>query len=806
MKRGPITRAFVFALSLFFAVSSVMPSLALAAEKSVKLEGTSNDMYAEQVVSKLSIGDVDAPAVGEKLDDSAVVRSKDGTEWDIPVLWVSSNLTLATVAEEGKEYLPALSFYLPEGIGVDGTAKDGSFAVTLSDDLVALFGGQDIISVYDATTGITYILPASLRSFFNKSTVSTGRVTIMDQFRRMFPRNPPAPTRNETNTNGERAQSGGAPTQPAANRPAKKDLVDIYCAQTAKNALSRSDLEYLVDLIINKLQPQSVNLLLSKFPSFRAGAEKGEIGKQIGLYIYYKAGDKDGDPAHAAAPSALAYVNGDHFPKDGGGYQYKYMIGIDVDSVTKNVGGKLVLVREGQSFVNLQNTIVHELFHAIMDDYNRTGMAGATGPNNITSGSDLTQAELASFLSIAYPKWFREGTASAVENVFQFRNNLFSLLMQPREGSEAFSYSAIVGNYLADYWINKVPATFPLWMSNLTRLSDGKEHDPTISRYVSGYLATLYLGELQARQNGGSSFTYNKDRNITGISSEKIRLGLDSILKRMHDGETLDQVIASISPVTENKTKAYTSTRDFEDKFLVGEKNSVGRYTGDPESMFFVKFILLYMQRLDNWKASGQRTYGANGSILFPFDKDFETPLDPAKNASTDVLKIIESNTMTPSTVPDEVALAGGGMTKAGSKGSGVKPASESEASAQETANVKPEELPMAAKGPATQGEEVEAPKESAPAEGEKVAAADDAPKAPTQDVAADAAKGAATDSAAPVSEPVDKTPEAASPAPDAAAAPVAETPQPAEPVAAPQDVPAPPADPEPAGALPTQE
>ena len=82
-------------------------------------------------------------------------------------------------------------------------------------------------------------------------------------------------------------------------------LTDLYCAQTAKDALTPDQLEELTDLLETSIEPQAVNLLIDRFPCFRAAAEKNELGREIGLYIYYEAGDQDGIGDHEdVAPGA----------------------------------------------------------------------------------------------------------------------------------------------------------------------------------------------------------------------------------------------------------------------------------------------------------------------------------------------------------------------------------------------------------------------------------------------------------------------------------------------------------------------
>ena len=75
-------------------------------------------------------------------------------------------------------------------------------------------------------------------------------------------------------------------------------LVDLYCSQSAKNALGEEQLQKLVSLIVTSIEPQAVNRLIECFPCFQDAAANDEIGREIGLYIYYGTGDQDGIEEH----------------------------------------------------------------------------------------------------------------------------------------------------------------------------------------------------------------------------------------------------------------------------------------------------------------------------------------------------------------------------------------------------------------------------------------------------------------------------------------------------------------------------
>lgn len=176
----------------------------------------------------------------------------------------------------------------------------------------------------------------------------------------------------------------------------------------------------------------------------------------------------------------------------------------------------------------------------------------------------------------------------------------------------------------------------------------------------------MYLSELAWNKNTGSSAFIMDGSKIANVSTESLRMGLSSILERLHKGETLDQVIADISPTDPKGAKLYKSTDDFESKFIKGTPTTLPdgsqkwEAEGDAASSTLVADYLIFFNNTSNQPG---RTNKANGSILLPADTDLVSPLDSNKVASSDYLKIIESNRLVPSTVPESVAYANGGKS-----------------------------------------------------------------------------------------------------------------------------------------------
>ncbi|MBR3313262.1 MAG: hypothetical protein IKG18_03900 [Atopobiaceae bacterium] len=645
-------------LSLFLSIALVlpaaMPAAAIAEERSVELDNHSLATDQTTTITAIRIDDVDKPQPGKQLDDTATVTSAEGATWDIATLWVSDELSVTTMAEEGHTYLPVLAFFVPQGYALEGSG----FTVTLSDSLTKLFGTSDIISVYNAQHGITYILPATLRNLFAQST----------------PANASSSDANEAAS----ASVAEAATAEAVASPASPSLVELYCAQTAREKLSDSDLEWLIDLVLNHLQPQAVELLLNKFPAFTEASANDELGTSIGMYIYFKTGDDDGLSEHQGAAEALAYVQA-MVKKVEDQLKYCNMIGINASELvasdekgnpeTDLATGKFTLARSGKDFITFQNTIVHEMFHAFMDDYNRTGMCGAIRLDTAARLADdtYTTDDLRTYQMLHYPLWFIEGTASCMENNYEYRYETFEKLrMKDGKPLDLVDAKTLFTNFMTATDSDNKLMFFPLayWQGGTTKV-DGEEIEiqPWNARYVSGYLATLYLSELAYQKASKGDSAKSLDANNQPVfSADKIRMGLNYILREMHEGKALDNVIKEIS-TDKNGTCNYDSTDSFETKFVMGEmieKNGKQGFGGDPKSIEFVVDFLNYMTAIEKKLPKGAKP---NGSILFDFEEDFASPLDPSKRTASSFYRIIDSNELTPSSVKNDETRIGAGKT-----------------------------------------------------------------------------------------------------------------------------------------------
>ena len=148
---------------------------------------------------------------------------------------------------------------------------------------------------------------------------------------------------------------------------------------------------------------------------------------------------------------------------------------------------------------------------------------------------------------------------------------------------------------------------------------------------------------------------------VTTVDSGTLRDGLNSILAWLHDDSaTLDSLINTISPKDASGNPIYTDTKSFEDQFICGPKLPNNNYATGSDSLVFVSDFLNYMLALDNQLPTGERP---NGSILFDFNRRFTSPLDSSKEASSDYLQIVDSNSLIPSTVRPNTTQIGGGKS-----------------------------------------------------------------------------------------------------------------------------------------------
>ena len=620
-------------------------------------------------LSGLRITDLSKPVAGKMLDLTARVRTNQNVTWEIPVIWIDENGNTATIAEPGKTYYPNFVFYVPEGYLISEKQVNGQFSIKLPDFLISLFGNDSAVFVADAGKSITYITFLQALPEYRQSKAANLRPTDSTAVAApsyVQPQVESAPEEKKSDDSHSLGSSSQSSSQGApAGDDEAVDLVCIHCSQGAIDRLGRDVLEEIVTLVKNKLEPQAVNLLKNSFDAYsEVKAQDRALGQQIGLYVYYETGNiDDGTPEGDPAPDgALAYVTGGYMndlDEDGHTVNiYKYVIGLNTKSfVTQDESGRWV-INESEN-PNLDNTIVHELMHAFMDDYTRRGMNSSANEN-------------------AFPGWFKEGIASTVENVYQYRAKLFQSLSVQTEGNsfneDLDRYNSRVTYSDSSIRTKYVDANNELEGDYRYDLKWSGESDNTGSAYVSGYLAVVYLGYLAAVREGETNVITrtqndaNNENDVTiNVNMDKIRKGESIILKYLHDGFSLDSIISYISSTGKDPddpqkdlNPVYKDTNEFVQKFIQGtdEGSAAIRSTGNVSFMGSLAFCTNYLNYLEGLSDYGENTNYlnlANGSVLSN-EQNYTSMLDHNREEASDYYQIIDSNKFVASTADDEKA------------------------------------------------------------------------------------------------------------------------------------------------------
>ena len=545
-------------------------------------------------LSSIEITNVDEPVPGKPLDSSATVTSAEGESWEIPVIWVDESGKTATVAEAGKRYVPTFAMYVPSQYTIRGMDASGKFPIKLPAFLTALYGTDKILFIVDPASHLTYI-------FGGAGSVAGGSSV--------------APASNSEDKNGNKKDESSESDDDDDDDDDEEELsvLEKYCAQSAIDHFKNNDgfLEWLIDVIMNEIHPQAVDLLMKGFPAYAEAAEKGEISSKLGLYIYNVEGVIDGAPA---PKEALAFVQGTYVEDN-----FRLVMGIETSlfKLVQDEDGKWILSEKDRN--TLDNTVVHEMMHGFMFDYTRTGLTAATYGD----------------YEHGFPFWFVEGSATAVDNAYQYWYDIFSLLKTD-------------GKYDADsvrntYMTKPDKAGNLLFDLNSCSPQDNPQYYQT-SAYASGYLACLYLGYLDAKSRGEAVELEDGRYNI-----DVIRGGINHILSQLHgtgdglDRKTLGSIIKQISG------SAFKDTKDFQNKFI---KNNVDSN----------KFAANYLQMMEDIKTSGDVAH-ANGSILL--GNDGQNSVSPIKRGvepgDPSVYKIIDKPGSAVSDVNDRRANLTGG-------------------------------------------------------------------------------------------------------------------------------------------------
>ncbi|MBQ6587146.1 MAG: hypothetical protein IJI01_00545 [Butyrivibrio sp.] len=746
-----ITKKIVGKISIILTAMLVVFNLGCVTAKaapSIQVRNTySNAQQAntegKTVVADLQIINLDVPSQGKLLDSFATIKTSQGLYWNIPVIWLDPQGQISSVCIPGIKYIPIFAFYLPDNIVVMNQGNSRGYSIELPEFVGQLYGEKSFLSISNPLSGVTYITTSSIVGYLGSSNgpqvfnstelkrlstisrgtgifdVATAQKELQNGLTQMAeetedytdtgaedsyyvePENKDSQDQvddysdddqilsSEGNYSDAGETKGGSSEIPVDPKPVEPvvDLLAIHCSDNVIATIGRENLTNLLNLIMNVIEPQAVSQLTNNFQCYYDGAKENALGKEIGLYVYDSRVDhiKDRDYDDANAYVQPKYenitVNGEEITS------YGYFMAVNTKSLYKeNEDGTYSLINT--EIDTLNNTITHELMHAYMDDYVRTGMTGLA--NNQT---EYTADEN------KFPNWFIEGSASSVENVYSYRYEVFDAMHTDKEDA------------LSDYTVDSLLAYYQNfndeYYGSPSIDSKNKYYDSdknTASAYVSGYLACLYLADMAIEKGyveGKTSAvtdTYDGDKNV--YSSAILRSGFDEILRRLHNGTSLDDIIDDISNGT------YADTESFQNAFLTGAYNEAnGTYENVDASANFCVDVLNYLNKVSK-DLTGDAEYVefANGSVLLDFATDKTSVIDAASTDSEPeqtLYNIVDSKDYVESTVSNESTWA-----TAGTKGPAMPPEGNEDTDASDTPE-SDDEGQIAARAP-----EVDAPPE----------------------------------------------------------------------------------------------
>ena len=413
---------------------------------------------------------------------------------------------------------------------------------------------------------------------------------------------------------------------------AATSYTELYCSKTAKEAVDGDVLEDFCDLLINRIEPRAVNMLLDNLPALKAAAEQGGLSSEIGVYVYNGRGDYD-TYAHFIDGTAAASASICPIEDEEDNTSLGQLIAFNTNQIIKkDEGGKSYFDTGSHEWLRFEYAVLHELVHAVMNDYNRAGMMGYNDPESINIGyGDVRKIRNEYIKLLAFPVWFIEGTASAIGDGYDQVDDIYETF---KNTDGVFTAESVLNAYLDNIY-------YTLKGTSL------------MSGYVSGYLAMFYLCDFAARQNPEVGAAITENNGEFRMDNQKLLYGFNDILSRLHKGETLDGLINNLSG------GRFANTADFEERFICGEQVD-DTYTGDEETLGLCVNILNYF---DGLTKTHKKT--ANGSFLVPFENVGAFPFEIDTDAQADFYKANGSNDYVESVMPD-VPYSDGGRSICG--------------------------------------------------------------------------------------------------------------------------------------------
>lgn len=586
------------------------------------------------LVNSLKIVDLEEPRHGHLLDNTATVVTDNGFRWNIPVIWVNKDGDVVHVAIEINDIIrsyPIFVFYLPEGYSFIFSDENAEYNIEMPDFVVELMKKSGVATLAVPRAGYLYIstfLPNSNKIKINypdqenntdSEPVSTPDQTInSDTGNKIIDPDGAHPETNPIDSGPHLTPPTDNETSPPESGLSDLDNIEVAYNHSSTHAVDVIGVDNLAALIMwvkNTLEPEAVNLLVSKYPAYKTAASNGELGERIGFEIKY-----DIDDEAIAAVSSQTDTDGT--------LAYRVIINANYLYVETEDDSENPYVFDEKNYSELDNTLVHEMMHAFMDDYTRTGMTGLQ--YNETDGTYSINSDNSE--GVEYPAWFVEGIASSVDNTFQYRNRTIYRKYGYDNDNQSETYDNFTAEVLKESYSDS---------SNKMRLGENS----TEAEYITGYLASIYLGYLSAKAAGYGDAVIGER-----VDSSIILAGENYMLEQLHNGKTLDQLIQEVS------NSEYNSTSDFAEKFITDSSG-----IEDTDSLQFCATLLNYLHNSSSDEGI------ANGSVLLDFADTNPAQLHKSLLDQEQTVYIMtDDDDNEYSTVDKNHALQGGGTSETG--------------------------------------------------------------------------------------------------------------------------------------------
>ncbi len=418
-----------------------------------------------------------------------------------------------------------------------------------------------------------------------------------------------------------------------------KNFCDSSAIEYAEEHKCMDHLLWLADYAVNVVEPQAVEKVL-QIPAFAEAAKNGEISRYISVYITYN------DVNHFGAMEQSCYLG-----RDGHGLSDWdspfYYIG---HNILVNLSSFLPEEKDDPYTLRfLESAMIHEIMHAFMIDYLfnlslGTGRDGARVLERDSNGKIIMNEDDRPNHLDEIPLWLQEGIAMTVENPYGTRCGELKDMIDPEatddEYLEILSDPAYLDSYINVDFLDE-------GLVNIAKLTEDE------NAYTTGWVASLFLCAMAGYKLGYAPFDENGY-----LSTEAVFYGINELLTSIHDGHSLDYVIADLS-YGYDPEHGYKDTADFEERCF----GSV-----DDPGLIFMQQLLF---DLESRSIIDPEKYMPCASVLPGYVNGSQSCMDSSYHSPAKVYEvdnIIENNPLgeyySISTIPmANIALTGGRRT-----------------------------------------------------------------------------------------------------------------------------------------------